>query len=319
MTTERLTEAVKWLREILESDYGGVQEALAEDLGYEGSVVSKILSGTYEGSAANVCAAVEALRTQRIFRQKTLIPTLVTDRIMEGLKFAESARALVVVYGPTRCSKTITLTTWAKESPRRVYVEVPTDCSRAGLVRMLAAAVGIDVAGKRADALRNDLFGKLTKRHTVIIDDAGYLRGSSGSAGPGPIGLVKDLRGQIGCGVVVCMEAHQWHDMVNGPRSHIYAHWLGRVDWLVGIPSRGAFRDEVAAIVKVLVPGADAELIKAAHAIAQDSTRLQALFGDLRKALAKAGQDGRAVTAGDLVKARTLRQKAHDPELWPKE
>lgn len=319
----------QWLADVLRTEYAGDLPRLAADVGYDESPLHKWLADKYEGSAANVTDAVARFRSHRVYRQTELIETLVTRRIREWLDYAENTRLSGVVFGPTGWSKTMTAAHWCAQAPRRIYVQVPVQCSLARFVRLLARAAGLDTDGVSTDRLQDVLLDVgtrhgLSKRLTLVIDEAGELCrfSSRNSAGLGPIGLVKDIVDVVGCGVVLVMQAHHWSEITGGSRSHLYAQLVGRLGWRLGMPQRGAFRDEVAEIARVLVPDAGRDLLQLLYEVGAEPERLRVLFTDLKAAAAVADEQHRVVTASDVRNARASRRAPSDPKatrFWPQE
>jgi len=311
--TDQQKVLIEWARSCLANEFSGDIEDMADAIGYSRTILDKLFSKAgYEGDLDAALGALTTLRQRMLLSQEMLIRTPVSDRIRDGLDFAESMMVPTIVTGPTGRSKTLTAVTWCRERKRRIHVQLPSQCARWRAVQLICDAVGIKTDGVPLPTLEAQLLTNVSRklsltRQTLILDDAGVLLPTGKRVtGLGSMGIVKDLMDLVRCGLVVIMEDYQWQEMTSGKNKHVFAQTVGRFKYHVHLPGEPV-QGEVPAILAEFVTDAPRDLAKEARSIVYEPEHLRALLGDLKGAAILASRESRPMTAGDLQKARRNR------------
>ncbi len=309
---------LEWLWGYAISELGGSRSRLCEAVGYDWTVIWRIFTGQYPASIDRFCESIAALRKRVEARGRSdLVETIVTERIFRALDFARDASAMVLIAGPTGRSKTWSAKAWARGNNhgRAVYIRVPSNCTRRKLVRTIAQAQGVGSAGKKTMDVEGRLHKAFSWRNVLIFDEAGHMIPRE-SAGRAAIEFVRDLHDMCGCGVALIVTDVYWDELRHGPLAAYFEQFIGRVAMEVRIPQK-VLRGETEAAVRAFAPDADADLLKAAHAVAnRNDGRLRTLFRDLARARKFADAKGDALRADHLRLAVQWRESAG---IWPDE
>jgi len=187
--------------------------------------ITRFFQGKPQGDVAGVLADLERL-ADRAAGELVRTP-IVEDywRVLDSIRRGGGMGAIVARTGR---GKTLTLTTyWRQAGATCVLAQVPSGCTPAELARVILDAMGIDTDGIRQPERKRKLFASLTARHTLLIDEAGYLvqdrRQTSG------LRLLQDLHDDCGCGIVLAMRPTQWSQFVSGRTANDDEQLLGRI------------------------------------------------------------------------------------------
>lgn len=309
-------DRMNWLWGYLHNVLNRSRTRLIAELGQEWEDVRHYLSGDLaEPKHADMVEAIESLM-RRAARQKPLVSTIVTERIIEALDYCRDYSAMIYVSGPTGRGKTCAAEYWTAQNNhgRTRYVRIPSDCSRRTLVFTLCRACGVSARGNTADMEAN-LHKALTPRNVLILDEAGHLLSRSGRPG-GAIELVRDLHDICGCGVALIFTDVYLREVKRGANADYFEQFLGRLEFPVEIEKQPR-RDEVRAVLCAFIENPDESLVSLAldAARARDG-KLRTLFKDLTRASEFARGKGRALTRADFQLAIKWRKSTG---AWPED
>lgn len=187
--------------------------------------IARFYQGKPQGDAAAVIADLERLADRAAGE---LVRTPVTDDYWRVLDTVRKAGGMGAIVARTGRGKTLTMTTyWRQAGATCVLAQVPSGCTPAELARVILDAMRIDTDGLRQPERRRRLCRELTARHTLLVDEAGYLvqdrRQTSG------LRLLQDLHDDCGCGIVLAMRPSQWAQFVSGRTANDDEQLLGRI------------------------------------------------------------------------------------------
>ena len=309
-------ERMNWLWGYLHNVLNRSKSRLIAELGQEWEDIKRYLAGGLpDYKYTDMVEAIDSL-IRRAARQKPLVSTIVTERIIEALDYCRDYSAMIYVSGPTGRGKTYTAEYWAAQNNhgRTRYVRVPSDCSRRTLVFTLCRACGVSARGNTADMEAN-LHKALTPRNVLILDEAGHLLSRSGRPG-GAIELVRDLHDICGCGVALIFTDVYLREVKRGANADYFEQFLGRLEFPVEIEKQPR-RDEVRAVLRAFIENPDEALVTLAldAARARDG-KLRTLFKDLTRASEFAKNKGHSMTRADLQLAIKWRKSTG---AWPED
>ena len=121
-------ERMNWLWGYLHNVLNRSKSRLIAELGQEWEDIRRYLAGGLpDYKHADMIEAIDSL-IRRAARQKPLVSTIVTERIIEALDYCRDYSAMIYVSGPTGRGKTYTAEYWAAQNNhgRTRYVRVPT-------------------------------------------------------------------------------------------------------------------------------------------------------------------------------------------------
>jgi len=318
MTTNNSQAAtIEWARKEIEHQYIGDAKAFAEDIGYDPTVVGRIMAGTYGADVANFCAAVERLRKKKELKQTEMVPTEVTMRRFEEFDYADGTNTLLIHHGPNRTGKTISAEHWCHRHRNAIYVLVPTQIKPWSFMVMLCEAAQIKTEGIPFQKLQRQLFEKLSrKRNLLYVDEAGYLlKTVPGGISMGPMGIIKDIIDICGCAVILTMQSSHFKEMTGGRNSSAYAQLIGRAGHIFGEPANPR-KTEIRQLLQHFVEEPTADMLRLCIESANDPERMSAMLHDLKRASWNAMQENRTITAKDIRDAQKWRRSG---TVWKSE
>lgn len=278
--------------------------------------VRPLFSGRVPASVrAELFDAIAALK-KRIARKKPIVPTVVTERIIQALDYARDFSRMVYIAGPTGRGKTYTAQWWQSQNNhgRTVYLRVPSDCTRRALVNLLCEKRGVAHSCSCADCEEN-LRRTLSPRNVLIIDEAGHLLSKSGRPG-GAIELLRDLHDMTGCGVALIITDVYLAEIKRGRNAAYFEQFLGRLEFPVEIPKIPR-RDEVRQALCAYFDDPDEDLVAYALGLASSGDgQLRTLYNDLVRAEEYANSKNRRMTSDDLKAAAKWRKSSG---AWPED
>lgn len=296
----------------------GSKKALCNAMRTDYKMIYDALTGALDtGRLKEFLQKVEDLK-KRAVNPVELVPTVITDRIIEALNYARDYGAMVTVKGSTGRGKTTAITYWSADNNhgRAKYLRIPSGCTRRTLVQELCRKCGIGVNGKKTGDLEWRLFRAFSARNVLIIDEAGHLMPRTGT-GTSAIEFIRDLHDKCGCGVALIFTDVYLSEMKHGRLADYFEQFIGRVEFEVEIPER-VRKDEVRAVVSHFHPTPPAKMVDLALRLARGRDgRLRTLFRDLERARQWAWNNNRQHPGDeDLRMAANWRKSGG---LWPED
>lgn len=172
----------------LETDPALSQSKISKEIGrgVSSGTLSSWLQDTYpQGESSRVDALIAAwFETYTERRSRAGLPdapewvaTPTAERIEAGLRYAQLAKDIVIVYGPAGISKTKTCLHYATQAPGVVHVTMtPATTSVLACMEEVAIAIGLRDWQRSAAGLQRSIVSRLRNTNgLLIIDEAQHL------------------------------------------------------------------------------------------------------------------------------------------------
>lgn len=181
---ESLRELV---RDAIEIDPSLSQQKIAKEIGtgVSSATLSQWLNGNYQGDNAKIEARVRSWYETYLERRARAglpdapdwVETSTTERIESGLRYAQLAQDMVVIYGPAGVSKSQTCRHYRTIAPGVVMATMtPATSSVTNCMREIAEACGLRDLPTTAAGLQKQIVSKLRASNgLLIIDEAQHL------------------------------------------------------------------------------------------------------------------------------------------------
>lgn len=209
-------------------------KAAGQKIGYEQSVVFKVLKGTYDGSWKNICdrirsfqkIAAEAAGTQKA----NFAPNSISHLIWGALDYAAANNSITLITGESGLGKSINADVWAEKHDhgRTVKVEVPPIGGTRAFLHSIARAVGVSAqVTKQQEVILNDIVKAFNPHRGLLLDEAHRLLPSLGVTNPVKLEIVRYIHDRSGC--FIGMFATERFDMSLKKSTYQYEQVLGRI------------------------------------------------------------------------------------------
>lgn len=144
-------------------------------IGYDGTVISRILRGSYAASPQTFVEKVRSFRaihTQRLsYGEEPFVEALsVVTTLRARCDITRSAQMMSMVWGRNQTGKTSALKHIAASVPDTVYWKIPAGGAVNASIRALARACGIS-ARKSADEAWGRILRRFTPQSLLIVDE----------------------------------------------------------------------------------------------------------------------------------------------------
>ncbi len=183
---------------------------IGEKLGYDATVLHKVLHGKYEGSLPKVCESIARyfrLQDERDQGRKlAFIETDQTRRIWQFCRMALEVQRVGFIFGDTQIGKTEPLKAYAKahNHGETIYCEIPTGGALINFLRSLARALRIS-PDTNESVLRASIFAAVDDRMLLIVDEVHRAIPSITSIRPVRcIEFLRELHDHTRCGLILC-------------------------------------------------------------------------------------------------------------------
>ncbi len=202
--------AIRWLHSFYYDSGKGLQE-IGREIGYDGSTVSKVFCGKYEGNLADVVKAVTRYRAlieeRGSVNRAPYIKTGLYREIEECCQAALTYQKIVQIYGESQVGKTSALAHYAQEHNhgQTIFVTMPVGGSLTHFLAALAAKVRMTNCA-RGEILAMNIAKCFGPNNILIVDElhrALQARSYSGQSLK-TMDFLRDLHDQTGCGLVLC-------------------------------------------------------------------------------------------------------------------
>jgi len=291
-------------------DRGLSLDECAEALGYDRSVVWRVLKGVYEGSWDNVMDAIASYRRIAIERGRVqtavFVETGVTRRIWGALNYALAQNTITLVEGESRMGKSTAAIAWrdANNHGRSVYVIAPAYGGTKALLRDIAAACGVN-KNLSAPQMHESILRAFNRNRILIVDEAHRLLPGDRRSNPVNLEILRDIHDRTGCALALLATARFGADLKR--LEYQYEQLLGRMELTVKLPRR-IQRSDYLPIVRQYLPQPSEATLSAADQICNDRGRLGVLVGVLKIASRIAGGGKARVTNEHFFKALKTRE-----------
>ena len=207
--------------------------------GYSATQISRLWSGSFEGSFDNICSAVHVFMEQTVARQKmssedVCVETTVYSTIMENAKLAKARSTPIIITGRTSIGKTFGLEQYRLQNITQVKRFRCRPFSAYEFHQSFAKAVG--VTGKhRKEEILDECVRLLGPDKMLIIDEMHELALCSEKNRKIIIENLRYVLDESGCSAVLCGTDKLTHDLFENPVDQdwfkqLIARCLKRVD-----------------------------------------------------------------------------------------
>lgn len=310
-----------WLVGWARSELGGSREDLCEKMDCDWTTIVRVLTGKYQASIEGFMEKVRDLRRRAAESVNTgFVETCVTRKIFDVLDYALAGDLnggrIAIISGPSRRGKTAAIREWCRRNNhgKSIYVDAPESGGLRALLYEIADYTGVNKGRKTSD-LRQRIIDSFNQRRILIVDEVVRILPMSPGKRPVELEFIRRLHDTKRCAIVLSSTDVVPQEMQHGANRLFLEQLWGRVVTPLYLP-KDVRRDECGDIVRSFNPKAGADLIQAAHKIANEHGKLGVLFEDLRVAALLAKRRGVALAAEHLTAANKRRNGRFQ---WPAE
>jgi DNA transposition AAA+ family ATPase len=206
---EDSARAIRWLHSHY-YDTGLGLAAVGEAVGYDGSTVSRVFHGRYEGDVAQVVRSILRFRALLEERQSVkrapFVETALYREIEECCQMALTYQRIVFLYGESQVGKTTCLKHYAQEHNHgeTVFLEMPVGGSLSHFLEVLAPK--LRMSRQREGALEVNIMRSLGPNNLLIVDEVSRAMQARAYGGRAlkTMDFLRALHDNTGCGLVLC-------------------------------------------------------------------------------------------------------------------
>ena len=184
------------------------QARLGETIGFDGSVVSRLISGTYPTEIDEMVGRIDLhrrlLAQEAVDQERPICDTWVLDQIAVTCTMTRNARCITVLTGRSHTGKTTGAQVYTRRNNhgQTIYVRMPPGGAPRMFLIALARACGIS-ARNAYDQLRDRLLAFFKPGMLLIVDEI-HQTIIGRKFQQTTLELIRDVRDLAGCGVVLC-------------------------------------------------------------------------------------------------------------------
>lgn len=307
---EEVQAACLWFHQhVLDQRLTWAEAAAA--LNYDQSVVFRVLKGTYSGSWPNVVQSIESF--QRIAEERAqitrsvFVENAITRMVFAGLAYALANNSITVITGESRMGKTVASKRWRdlNNHGRSVFVTVPPYGGAKGMLRAVAAALGIN-RNENALGMIDAIYKAMNPNRILILDEGHRLLPSGRSGSANALEILRDIHDQTGCAIGILATARFDRELRKG--EYMFEQLLGRIGMPVRLPPK-IRREDIQEIVSQFIPDASDEVMDVAERIANQMGRLGILVETLKAGSKLAARAKQRMSGTHFLKALAIRQQ----------
>lgn len=232
------------LRDTIERDPALNQSRIAREIGHgvSSTTLSQWLTGNYPGDntkiESRVAAWYESYRDRRasggLPEAPAWVPTPTAERIQSGLRYAQIAGDIVIIYGPAGVSKTKACEQYARTAPAVWHVTMsPATMSVNAALEHIALNTGIRNLLRGGFAMQGQLIARLTSTQgLLIIDEAQHL-------GYQALDEIRSIHDATGIGIALVGNETVYTRMAGGSRAPYLDRLFSRVGKRIALRAPG--------------------------------------------------------------------------------
>jgi DNA transposition AAA+ family ATPase len=275
---DNVAEQLLWFHQhILDEDLSW--RDATEAIGYDRSVVFRVLKGTYQGKYDNVadaiCSYAKIVAKRGTIQENVLVDNGVSRMIGAGLDYALANNSITLITGESRMGKTVAATMWRDRNNhgRSVLISAPAYGGNKLFLRRLASAVGVN-KNLPLHQIVEAVIRAFNPNRMLIIDEAHRLLPGDRRSNPVGLEIARDIHDETQCGLAFIATQR--------------------------------FTDELH-ILKQYIPDPSKDLREQCARIANERGRLGILVETLKVASRMASKDKRRLTEKTIFDAIALR------------
>lgn len=232
------------VRDALENDPSLSQTRVAREIGtgVSSATLSQWLNGNYQGDNAKIEARVQAWWDNYQERRSRAglpeappwVATPTAEKILSGLRYAQLAQDIVVIYGPAGVSKTETCKHYRTVAPGVVHVTMsPATKGVLTSLKKIAETMGLRDVTCTAYALQDAICARLRNTNgLLIVDEAQHL-------GIEALDEIRSLHDACIVGVALVGNEHVYGRMTGGNRAPYLDRLFSRIGKRVALKAPG--------------------------------------------------------------------------------
>jgi DNA transposition AAA+ family ATPase len=200
-------------------------------IGYDNSVVWRVLKGEYNGNYENVCSAISKFR-QREERPLTLkkyqfAENSITQLIWNGLSYALNNQVIVLLIGESGLGKSVATQHWKQRNNhgKSVLIRAPFYGGTKALLREIGKAVGANLSLNCYD-LHQAVLNGFNSTRILVVDEAHQLLPGSDSSKAVSLEILRDIHDRTGCGLALIATARLREELKKG--KYLFEQLVGR-------------------------------------------------------------------------------------------
>lgn len=205
--SHEVTELVTWFihhgRALRVRSFG----ALGELIGYDGSTISRVLNGKYEGNLGNVLEKIAVYRA--VYQERATIgqipfqETKLAKEIWTVCDFTRIAQTIAFLYGPNQTGKTSALQEYQRRNNhgQTIFVRVPVGGNAGDFLEKLADACGLPQA-KNRETNSARIHKYLRPEMLILVDEVHQL--FKHGVKTRTIEAIRELHDLTRVGIVLC-------------------------------------------------------------------------------------------------------------------
>lgn len=232
LNPEQLADLRERVRMIAQDDKTLSQARIAREADVSSATLSQFLGGTYAGNVQNVARKLKAWLSALEQRSATgqlptgpeWVPTPTSERILAGLRYAQMAGDVVLIYGGAGLGKSKTIDRYGKTTPNVWHVELtPATGGVTGCLQEIALALGLRDMTNSAAYLQRAIFARIRGTNgLLVLDEAQHLNVQA-------LDQVRAINDQTGIGLVLCGNERVYTQMSGGNRAPFLDRLYSRI------------------------------------------------------------------------------------------
>jgi DNA transposition AAA+ family ATPase len=285
--------------------------AAAEALGYDQSVIFRLLKGTYEGSWSNICGKIKSykkiIENRGTIQQNEFVPNEISKLVAGGLDYALANNSITMVIGESRMGKSMAAIAWRNDNNhgRSVYVAAPPYGGTKMFLRRLAEAVGVN-KNQATPSLLEAVCRSFNKHRILIVDEAHRLLPGDRRTNPVNLEILRDIHDQTHCALALIATQRFQDDLQKG--AYMFEQLLGRIGMPVRLKRKIA-QKEFRPIVEQYLKHPSEKVLDICNEIANQPGRLGILVETLKVASRISGKAKEKVNEEHFFKAVAIRRQ----------
>jgi DNA transposition AAA+ family ATPase len=305
-------ELLTWFHQHI-LDEGLNWDAASEAIGYERSVIFRLLRGTYQAESwAKPLSAIRSYRRIAIQRASIVRAEFrenATSRmIWAGLDYALANNSITTIIGESRQGKTVAARAWAEANNhgRSVYVVAPPVGGIKMLMRVIAQRVGAN-KNQSIVQLADSLHRAFNRNRILIVDEAHRLMPNDArTLNPANLELLRDLHDQTGCALALIATSRFSDRLRSG--TYQFEQLIGRIGMPIRLP-RNSGKGDIMPILEQYIPQPSPALLDELISIGNKPGRLGILSETLKVASRMAAKAKQPMSEDHVAKAIEIRRK----------
>jgi DNA transposition AAA+ family ATPase len=234
-----------WFHQHLLDDHLDWNEAAAA-LGYDRSVIFRVLKGTYSGAWKNVCRSIRSYRTivlkRKAVKRQEFSANSLTRLIWSTLDYAVANNCCALIVGESGMGKSTAMQAWrdANNHGRSVYVDCPPVGGCKGFLSAISHSVGVN-KNLPTPAMLEAVTRSFNPNRILLLDNMHRALPADPRSAAKAFDIVQHIFDETGCAIGMTATARMTGQMRHA--LYMYEQILGRVGTPVMLPEKVAWSD----------------------------------------------------------------------------